>query len=218
MHKHLTAALAAAALFLSGCAGSVDGTSGATAAAYTSAAAYLRTAKTQHYYTMDAIAEADVRAILEAGINAPSGMNSQKWHFTAVGSSELIKKVADAVETALNGKKHHAGYGMGLTKVPMIIVISGVDGGEYDAGLATQAMAEQAMLLGYGTKIMTFPAMVMNKTDKAGFNAAFDVPEGQSIKGIIAIGRPDTSVNSGMDGYTGPSTRAAFEEKASIKL
>ena len=56
-----------------------------------------REVKTTQFFSDDDVPEADVQKILEAGVNAPSAMNTQPWHFTAVTDAETAQKLADAM-------------------------------------------------------------------------------------------------------------------------
>ena len=84
-------------LGLCGCAGEkkADG----PASGNTEAAALLTEVKTTQYFTDEKVSEEDIQKILSAGINAPSAMNTQPWHFTAVTDEEVTNKLADAMKS-----------------------------------------------------------------------------------------------------------------------
>ena len=65
----------------------------------TDAAALLTEVKTTQYFTDDKVSDEDTKKILSAGRNAPSAMNTQPWHFTAVTDEEVTKELADAVSS-----------------------------------------------------------------------------------------------------------------------
>ena len=48
---------------------------------------------TTQYFIDEAVKEADIETILSAGINAPSAMNGQKWHFSAVTDASVLQQV-----------------------------------------------------------------------------------------------------------------------------
>ena len=56
----------------------------ACASKTTDAVDLLTEVKTAQFFTEEKIADADVEKILSAGVNAPSAINTQPWHFTAV--------------------------------------------------------------------------------------------------------------------------------------
>lgn len=64
---------------------------------YDDAAKLLTEVKTTQFFTDEKIADEDVEKILSAGVNAPSAMNTQPWHFTAVTDEEVMQKLADAM-------------------------------------------------------------------------------------------------------------------------
>ena len=50
---------------------------------------------TTQYFTDEAVKEEDVTAILTAGVNTPSAMNGQPWHFTAITDQTVLQQIAD---------------------------------------------------------------------------------------------------------------------------
>ena len=77
----------------------------------------------------------------------------------------------------------------GMGSSPVAIIVSAKDGSEFDAGLATQVMTVESVLLGYGTKIISSPTMVLNGKDKTEYDKLLGIPSGMSVKGIILIGK-----------------------------
>ena len=69
------------------------------ASGYTDAAVILTEVKTAQYFTDEEVMNEDIMKILSAGINAPSAMNTQPWHFTAITNAEVTQKIADAMKT-----------------------------------------------------------------------------------------------------------------------
>lgn len=56
-------------------------------------------------FLKDPIPEADLQRIVNAGVNAPSGMNRQPWHFTVISSAEMIQQLGDAQKESMKGMK-----------------------------------------------------------------------------------------------------------------
>lgn len=54
----------------------------------------LTETKTAQTFDRKPVPEADITAILRAGINAPSARNSQRWHFSAVTDRALLAEIA----------------------------------------------------------------------------------------------------------------------------
>jgi nitroreductase len=48
-------------------------------------------------YKSEQIGDAELQAIMEAAIYAPSAMNQQKWHFTVIQNRKTLDKIADII-------------------------------------------------------------------------------------------------------------------------
>lgn len=96
MNKNVISILLAIIMMLTliSCAGNPAPT---TESASVDGAALLTEVKTTQYFSNEAINDADIEKILNAGINAPSAMNTQPWHFTAITDEETTQKLADAM-------------------------------------------------------------------------------------------------------------------------
>ncbi len=66
---------------------------------YNDAAKVLTEVKTTQFFTDEKVADEDIEKILSAGVNAPSAMNTQPWHFTAVTDEEVAQKLAGAMSS-----------------------------------------------------------------------------------------------------------------------
>lgn len=237
------------ALSLSAC---TDNAATNGTATHDNAAKILTEVKTTQFFTDEKVADEDIEKILSAGVNAPSAMNTQPWHFTAVTDEETQKKLADAMSTmqmkppatkdgeqgvppvmpeGMEGKQLPADApkdmpkppegGAGFSKMPnkagigdapLTIVISCKEGSELDAGLAVQNMSAEAQLLGYGTKIMTAPAMALNNDE---CKALLSVPDGQKVAAVLIVGTPATEEEN-PDAVSSATTRNAFDEVVTI--
>lgn len=242
----------------------------------TDAVSVLQNIKTTQYFTEEAVAQKDIEIIVQAGVNAPSAMNGQPWHFSVITDKEVLQQISggmgggmgfgglpqgapdgqmappegmtppEGVETGWpedmqppegfvpegnppegmvfpggdmpegmdfpEGQMPAAPGGgnmnkAGITDAPLVIVISCKAGSELDAGLACQNMSGTAQLLGYGTKILTSPTMVLNGSDQDAYRELLSIPEGYSAAAILLIGHEDTSANESVDGYTGATSR-----------
>ena len=270
----LTAAVAAVCLLCS-CAQS------APPAEETDVVGQIADIATTQYFTDEAVKDSDIETIVAAGINAPSAMNGQPWHFSVITDAAVLQQISEDMkggmgfdgkmppmggtmpegmelpdgtemkrpEGGAEGARPEApnfaagsdqqppegfappqgGDGMtfppagapggsggaakaGLTDAPLAIVVSCADGSELDAGLACQNMSATAQLLGYGTKIISSPTMVLNGEKQADYRQLLGIPENQSAAAILLIGKEDTSVNESMDGYTGATARKPSDE------
>ena len=51
--------------------------------------------QTTQYFTDAAVDEADIETILMAGINAPSAMNGQPWHFSVITDTTVLEQISE---------------------------------------------------------------------------------------------------------------------------
>lgn len=163
----------------------------------------LETVKTARGFTQEAVPDADIKRILLAGINAPSGHNRQPWHFTVVTDSALL----DEIDTAAGKPKTR----LSLAGSPLAIIISADDTSAYavfDCGTAADRMATAAFALGYGTKIVATPASVIAEK----YQEKLGIDEIYRPIAVLLIGveNPDA------DAVTAPTTRSAFDEKVNF--
>lgn len=84
-------------LSVTGCSGENTAVGGTDE--YTEAANLLTEVKTAQFFTDEKVSAGDTEKILSAGVNAPSAMNTQPWHFTAVTDEEVTAKLADAMSS-----------------------------------------------------------------------------------------------------------------------
>lgn len=190
----------------------------------------IDTATTQ-YFTGEAPSEEDIETILTAGVNAPSAMNGQPWHFSAVTDSALLERIAEdmsagmpagAAPAASAGDEAESSSGTeggsaapskaGIADAPLAVVISCPEGSEFDAGLSCQAMSSAAQLLGYGTKIISSPTIALNGENQAEYRELLGIPQDYSAVAVLLVGYADDSIDESADGYTGATSRSPMEE------
>lgn len=156
-------------------------------------------------YTPQQISEEQLQAILQAGLQAPSAVNAQPWHFTAVQDAALLARIneafrAVALETATPENRerfsdptysvfHHA---------PTVIFIScpALEEKPYaqtDTGIAIENMALAAHALGLGSVILGMPRLAFAGAEAAALRQALAFPEGYAYCLSIAIGLPDAT-------------------------
>ncbi len=203
------------------------------------AAELIQDIPTTQYFTDEAVSDEDTEKILLAGVNAPSAMNGQKWHFTAVTDKDVLQEISDSMsmgmplgtppkdmkmpegtppEVPTDDEKAPAPPSTGktvkagLTDAPLAIIVSCSDGSDFDAGLACQNMSAEAQLLGYGTKILSSTTIALNGERKAEFDEILGVPDGYSAVAVLLVGKEDTSIDETMDGYTSATPRNPFDE------
>jgi len=246
------------ALALSGC-GDKKATENASPSSADSAA-LLTEVKTTQFFTDEKLPDEDVKKILSAGVNAPSAMNTQPWHFTAITDEEVTKKLSDAMSSmkppaSKDGKMpappsqesgeapkdapekpegapegaperppmpegdkpgfSKAPNKAGIGDAPLTIVISCEEGSEFSAGLAVQNMSAEAQLLGYGTKILTSPAMALNGENQEEYKTLLNIPENQKVVAVLLVGKA-VSGEENPDALSSATTRNDFDDMVTI--
>lgn len=61
----------------------------------------LTTAKTAKKFTSDQVNEEHIKQILSAGLNAPSAINKQPWHFSVVTKKEILNQINEAMAAGM---------------------------------------------------------------------------------------------------------------------
>lgn len=163
------------------------------------AASLIEDITTFQAFTDEEVPQSDIEKIVNAGINAQSAINMQPWHFTVVTDKELLKEIGgkmkmpkmppEGVDASKAPPKAPAGAKAGLGSSPLAIIVSAKDNSDLDAGLATQLMTVEAVLLGYGTKIISSPTIVLNGEEKAHYQKVLGIPSDMSARAVILIGK-----------------------------
>jgi len=120
----------------------------------------IRNRKSTRKYKEEQIKTEELQAILEAGIQAPSAINSQPWHFTVIQNKEFINHISSkAKEKMLESDdlaiRNIAKSNMNiLYNGPTVIIVSGkkdVSSSLVDCSAAIQNMLIAAESIGLGT-------------------------------------------------------------------
>jgi len=128
-------------------------------------------------YQPESISEDDLETILEAGRQAPSGGNSQPWHFVVVRGEELKRRLAEAC----SGQIWMADAGAiiaGLGKPS-----ENEQGYAVDVAIAMENMIIAAAALGYGT-------CWIGDFKEAQVREVLRIPDDVPIVALTPVGRP----------------------------
>ena len=226
IHKMLSMALAvtvSVTVFFSGC-GNENAIPEATNPDNSEKVSVLNDIQTVQAFTEESVDESDLKTILMAGVNAPSAMNKQPWHFTAVTNKDILKQISDDMSAGrppmAGGDKKEMpappkGDSMtakaGIADAPVAIIISCKEGSELDAGLACELMSDMANVMGYGTKIISSPTIALNGDKKEEYKKLLEIPEDQSAAVILLIGHAKDSPDSA----SGATERDVYEDVVS---
>ncbi|MCF8383215.1 MAG: nitroreductase family protein [Chlorobium sp.] len=123
----------------------------------------------------DVVGQAELDQMIEAARHAPSAMNQQPWHFTAIRNPELLRKLEENCKSAflqsnveaLREVAKQEGFCV-FYHAPLMVIISGDPGAiaaQYDCTLAMENMMLAAASLGIGS-CWTHAVMMFHATEK----------------------------------------------------
>lgn len=188
---------------------------------------------TTQAFTDEVIPDADIEAIVQAGLSAASAINQQPWYFAVITNADVMAEIAGGSampagftpaadgDDASSGGSASAPAASATAKAalgdsPVAIVIYMNEGtaspnASFDCGLACQNMAVAASALGYGTKIVSSPTITLNGENHDTLCERLGVDPAYQAVAVLLIGRADTA-----DTTTSASVRSPMEEKVSF--
>ena len=140
-------------------------------------------------YNAEKLTQEELNSILEAGLQAPTGMNRREIYFSVVSGDHPILSELDEEKRRLRGqeKQQHNFY----YEAPVLIFLSAEDGFKWskvDAGIAVQNMTLAAESLGLGTLIIGCVYDALHGEKKEYFSQALQIPKGYSFEIALAVG------------------------------
>lgn len=149
----------------------------------------IKTRSSIRAYSGEKLSEEQVKALLEAGLLAPTAANSQELHFTAVANdSDIINEIQKDLNPNAKVPFHY--------NSSHLIIVSGMDTFPWtgvDAGIAVENMHLAAKDMGLGSVIIGIIAGVLTGDKKEYYNKQLGIPEGYSYKVALAVGFPATT-------------------------
>ena len=140
-------------------------------------------------YTAEPLPEDVIKALVEAGLKAPTAANRQELHFTVVGKN-------DPLQAEIMYDMNPNATGNFYYDAPITIYISGDESMKWspvDAGIAVENIHLAACAMGLGSVILGCMEKVMNGEKKAYYAEKMGFPEGYKYFVAIAAGYPDTT-------------------------
>jgi nitroreductase len=145
-------------------------------------------------YRDEQIQDTELKAILEAGLQAPSGHDSQSWHFTVIQKRELIDEISAGSKMAMRRSGVDWIVRLGETEkynifynAPTIVLLAAKKNAlspVADVSAALQNMAIAAESLGIGSCWMGFVPFYFLDADngkKIGIPEGYDVLYGMTL-------------------------------------
>lgn len=131
-------------------------------------------------YTDQAVGEADLNSLLEAGMAAPSASNRKPWHFVVVTDKAKLRALAEA----------HP-YGKMLARAPLAIAVCGdpsiSDWWVQDCTAATENILVAVAGLGLGGVWLGCHGRVEREQV---VRDVLGIPEGIGVLSLLSIGHP----------------------------
>lgn len=132
--------------------------------------------------------------LAQCGINAPNGMNSQKWAVRVVESKAWIDATTEIFKKASPDMvKRDANFKNMYRNAPNVICVA-TPGGEatVDAGMLGENIMIAAQSLGLGTCCLGGPVrFLQTNADCKPYLEQLNLPDGYEICYMIAVGYPD---------------------------
>lgn len=173
----------------------------------------------------DPLPEGDLRAVLEAAIRAPSGGNTQPWHFLVVRDAELRARFGELYREAWWAKRRDAGIRgpedipesdrvarsamrladeIGAAPVTVLVCATGRGAGAMGSVIpAVQNLLLAARALGIGGTITTLHVQVEERVHEL-----FGIPSSAQVVYAVPLGYPR--------GRFGPAQRKPLAEVSSL--
>lgn len=142
----------------------------------------------RHFNAKLAVSDQDVRALLLAGVSAPSAGNIQPWRFSVVRSTEARERLADAL---------HQRW---ATSAPVIIVVS-VD----PRPCAARYAARGEMLYALQDTAAAAQNILLAAVDKGLASCWIGAFDEEAVRGALGLSEPVTPVAILPIGYSAES-------------
>lgn len=155
----------------------------------------IKTRRSVRKFTDEAVSKEILEQIVEAAAFAPSWKNTQISRYIAVTDEKVKQKLADECMLGFEFNQKTANRAPVVVAMTMIkgrsdyekdgsfTTSQGTHWQSFDAGIAAQTFCLAAHELGLGT-------VIMGIYDEEKVAALLDIPEGQSVSALIALGYP----------------------------
>lgn len=158
----------------------------------------IKSRRSVRNYKPQQIVETSLENILDAARFAPTGQNSQSWHFTAVQNSEILEELNVIVEKEfqnspvelLRKRAENPDFSF-YYKAPTFIIVSAPKESNlapYDAGAALQNIFLAAYEEGIGSVWIHALTRIYDNPDVRKILSKLGIPENHAVTGSAAIG------------------------------
>jgi len=144
------------------------------------------------------LTQAQITALAEAAVAAPSAMNLQPWHVTVITDKKFIDEM-DEVAMKTLAETDKAGYDRMMSRggkifynAPCMVMVSS-KGSPADVGILSQNVALAAHALGLGNVICGMAAIPLNGPRGEAFKKHMAFPEGYGFGMAILVGEANST-------------------------
>lgn len=158
----------------------------------------IKSRRSVRSYKSDILSRETLQAIIEAGCYAPTGHNTQAWHFSAVQDRALLEEVNAKAKQVMSGVPVDWIQNIGRNpavdithKAPALIIVSckqGAVSGPSDCTAAMENMMIAAESLGIGSCWMGFVSFIFKDAQTM---KKLGVPEGYEPQQAAVFGYPE---------------------------
>jgi len=155
----------------------------------------IKSRRSVRSFLSEQIGQAELDMIVEAGMYAPSGHNTQPWYFTVIQNRDVINNINKVAKEVMTGVDNEWIKNAGRNpdydityKAPTLIVISGKKDAvtsRIDCAAATQNMLLAAESLKIGSVWLGFATFCFMRSGEA---EKIDIPEGYEPYYAAAFG------------------------------
>lgn len=158
----------------------------------------IRQRRSVRRFKPEQVSEADLQALLDAALHAPSAMNQQKWHFTVVQNAGLLDLMVEIMKENIHAtgieslikRADTPGYST-FHHAPTVIMISGPEGSQVDCGAAAENILIAAESMGLGSCIMTSPTLLFTSERGNSLRGRLGIPQGYNHVCTVVLGYKD---------------------------
>lgn len=158
----------------------------------------IKSRRSVRAYTGQQVSTEDLAAILEAAAYAPSGMNLQTWHFTAIQNTSVLEELNERIKGAfaksddprLQERGHSQTYCC-YYHAPTLVIVSNEPTqwcASMDCACALQNIFLAAHSLGIGSCWINQLGQTCDDPEVRAFLTKLGVPENHRVYGCAALG------------------------------
>lgn len=160
----------------------------------------IESRRSHRAYLPDPLTGDQISRLVNAGLQSPTAVNRQPWHFSVVRNQELLEEMNKQVrkivmqrdESKRSPRFAQSDYNV-FYHAPCVIFIFGDKVNPYtpvDCGIAVENIAIAAESMGLGSVILGMPRDAFTEEKKTVFETRLECPEGSEFVIAIAVGKP----------------------------